>query len=185
MGSLVIDDVHVRTLVAVDEDEDDENREVTLSHGEWIWYSDALPFFRSSLTLTMGMICDCRDRKDGIVEQYDISLQKRVRSVLRFPILRPPITVLPACMDLADRIVGSSKKSTQDQRFVHTLSQKCKRQSLQSPLGSPTGPITFIATPFPIHPKYIIHLSHQYLTPDYRTTASINQRDTNLFIRSI
>jgi len=37
MGSLVIDDVHVRTFFSVDEDEDDENREVTLSHGEWIW----------------------------------------------------------------------------------------------------------------------------------------------------
>jgi hypothetical protein len=37
MGSLVMDEVHVRTVFSVDEDEDDEKREVTLSHGEWIW----------------------------------------------------------------------------------------------------------------------------------------------------
>ena len=37
IGSLVIDDVHVRTVFSVDddEDEDEEKREVTLSQGEW------------------------------------------------------------------------------------------------------------------------------------------------------
>jgi len=37
IGSLVMDDVHVRTVFSVDEDEVEEKREVTLSHGEWIW----------------------------------------------------------------------------------------------------------------------------------------------------
>jgi hypothetical protein len=37
IGSLVMDEVHVRTVFSVDEDEEEENREVTLSHGEWIW----------------------------------------------------------------------------------------------------------------------------------------------------
>ena len=37
MGSLVIDDVHVGTVFSVDEDEEEEKREVTLSHGECIW----------------------------------------------------------------------------------------------------------------------------------------------------
>jgi hypothetical protein len=38
IGSLVMDDVHVRTVFSVDDDdEDDEKREVTLSHGELIW----------------------------------------------------------------------------------------------------------------------------------------------------
>jgi hypothetical protein len=32
-----MDEVHVRTVFSVDEDEEEENREVTLSHGEWIW----------------------------------------------------------------------------------------------------------------------------------------------------
>jgi len=37
IGSFVIDDVHVRAVsFAEDDDEDDEKREVTLSHGEWI-----------------------------------------------------------------------------------------------------------------------------------------------------
>ena len=44
-------------------------------------------------------------------------------------------------------------------------SDNLERQSpTNTPLGSPTGPITFIATPFPIHPKYIIHLSHRFST---------------------
>jgi len=34
IGSLVMDDVHVRTVFSVDEDEEEEKREVTLSHGE-------------------------------------------------------------------------------------------------------------------------------------------------------
>jgi hypothetical protein len=35
IGSFVIDEVHVRTVFSVDEDEEEEKREVTLSHGEW------------------------------------------------------------------------------------------------------------------------------------------------------
>ena len=64
MGSLVMDDVHVRTVFSVDDDEEEEKREVTLSHGEWTGYSVALPLFRSSLTWTVGMIYGCRDQED-------------------------------------------------------------------------------------------------------------------------
>jgi hypothetical protein len=35
IGSLVIDDVHVRTVFSVEDDEEEEKSEVTLSHGEW------------------------------------------------------------------------------------------------------------------------------------------------------
>jgi hypothetical protein len=53
----------------------------------------------------------------------------------------------------------------------HYTCQKAERQSPTTySLGSPTGPITFIATPFPIHPKYYhssftsIHYSYYHLT---------------------
>jgi hypothetical protein len=34
IGSLVMDEVHVRTVFSADEDEEEEKRDVTLSHGE-------------------------------------------------------------------------------------------------------------------------------------------------------
>jgi hypothetical protein len=93
MGSLVMDDVHVRTVFSVDEDdEDDEKREVALSHGEWTGYSVALPLYRSSSTWRTGMICDCRDQRE-IDRSATFCHRKRVRPVLRLLILRQPIMV--------------------------------------------------------------------------------------------